>query len=248
MRGASGPTLVWQGLNHLLWPAQCLNCGERRAASDRWLCRTCWADLLSCTAGTSCPRCGRDVSPYALVGGACPDCLGRAFVWGGIARCGVYHAVLRDLILAFKNGRTDLDVVLACLAQPALEASPFFDEIDLFVPVPLHWTRRLTRGYNQAVVMARRLNHPKARVAKVLIRARRTAPQTAMASPKARLRNVQGAFAVRRRADLSGRTLCLVDDIKTTGATLHECARVLRQAGAARVYALVLAVAGQVRT
>jgi len=232
----------------LVWPAQCLSCGERCAASDRWLCQACWADLLFCTGGTSCPRCARDASPFALVDGACPGCLGRESVLSGIARCGVYQAVLRDLILAFKNGRTELDVVLACLAQPALEASPFFGEIDLLVPVPLHWMRRLARGYNQAAVVARRLSHPKARVAKVLVRARRTAPQTAMVSPAARLKNVRGAFAVGRRADLAGRTLCLVDDIKTTGATLCECARVLRLAGAARVYALVLAVAGQVRT
>ena len=248
VQGESKGTLLRLGLNHLLWPAQCLNCGERRDESDRWLCQRCWEDLLSCTAGTSCPRCARDVSPYALVEGACPDCLGKEVSLAGIARCGVYDTVLRDMILALKNGRTDLDVVLASMARPALEASPFFEQIDLLVPVPLHWTRRLARGYNQATVIARRLNHPRARVAKALIRGRRTAPQTAMVSPAARLRNVRDAFVLRHRQRLSGKTLCLVDDIKTTGATLNECARVLRLAGAAQVYALVLAVAGQVRT
>jgi len=104
--GESNRTLLWQGLHHLVWPAQCLSCGERCAASDRWLCQACWADLLFCTGGTSCPRCARDASPFALVDGACPGCLGRESVLSGIARCGVYQAVLRDLILAFKNGRT----------------------------------------------------------------------------------------------------------------------------------------------
>ena len=64
-------------------------------------------------------------------------------------------------------------------------------------------------------------------------------------SAAARARNVAGAFEVRRKNRLAGRDICLVDDIKTTGATLNECAKVLKQAGASRVFALVLAVAGQ---
>jgi len=66
-----------------------------------------------------------------------------------------------------------------------------------------------------------------------------------MATPAARARNVAGAFAVRRRHQFTGRKVCLVDDIKTTGATLNECAKTLKERGASKVYALVLAVAGQ---
>jgi competence protein ComFC len=66
-----------------------------------------------------------------------------------------------------------------------------------------------------------------------------------MTSPAARAKNVAGAFAVRYGHDFTERRICLVDDIKTTGATLNECARVIKQAGAAKVFALVLAVAGQ---
>jgi len=66
-----------------------------------------------------------------------------------------------------------------------------------------------------------------------------------MVSPAAREKNVAGAFAVRRDHNFNGRNACLVDDIKTTGATLNECAKTLKQAGASKVFALVLAVAGQ---
>ena len=165
----------------------------------------------------------------------------------GIARCGVYDKVLRDMILAFKNGRTELDVVISHLTNSTFEGSPFFEQVEVLVPVPLHWTRRLTRGYNQAAVIAHQLRHPKAKACRALARIRRTASQTTMASPAARLRNVTGAFALRRGVDVAGKSICLIDDIKTTGATLNECARVLKQAGAAEVYALVLAVAGQSR-
>ena len=65
------------------------------------------------------------------------------------------------------------------------------------------------------------------------------------ATPAARARNVAGAFAVRDGHGFTGRTICLIDDIKTSGATLNECAKAIKEAGAARVYALVLAVAGQ---
>jgi ComF family protein len=164
-----------------------------------------------------------------------------------MVRCGVYDKVLREMILAFKNGRTEIDVVFSYLGNSTLQGSPFVEHIEVLAPVPLHWTRRLRRGYNQAAVLAGGLHHPRARVCKALARIRRTAAQTAMASPAARHRNVSGAFVVRRGVEVAGRSICLIDDIKTTGATLHECAKVLKQAGAREVFALVLAVAGQMR-
>lgn len=162
-----------------------------------------------------------------------------------IARSGVYGEALRKMILAFKKSRTELDSVLGFLANSALQGSGFSDEIELFVPVPLHWFRRLVRGYNQSLVLAKKLKHPTAEINADLVRVRYTKSQPTMASPAARARNVAGAFAVRRGHNFDGRNICLVDDIKTTGATLNECAKTLKEAGASRVFALVLAVAGQ---
>lgn len=149
------------------------------------------------------------------------------------------------MILAFKNGRTELDSTLSFLANSALSGSGFYNDIELFVPVPLHWSRRLLRGYNQSLVLASRLNHPAAKISTDLARIRYTKFQPTMASPAARARNVAGAFAVRKGHNFTGRNICLIDDIKTTGATLNECAKTLKQAGASKVFALVLAVAGQ---
>jgi len=238
-------TFGLQSLNQLFWPAVCSSCGESICESDNSLCRNCWGQLLFCTGGDYCRRCGRDVSRFALVEGACPDCQGKGIYFDEIARGGVYKEALQGMILSFKKGRTELDGVLSFLANSALEGSGFINEIELLVPVPLHWSRRLARGYNQSLIVAKRLEHPSAKINNELVRIRRTKSQPMMASFAARARNVKGAFGVRRGHKLAGRNICLVDDIKTTGATLNECAKTLKEAGASKVFALVLAVAGQ---
>lgn len=119
---------------------------------------------------------------------------------------------------------------------------------DLIVPVPLHSWRRFRRGYNQSELLARELgrclNIP---ICNALRRARHTAPQVGL-SARERADNVREAFVL--RLDRAGapilnpahaNTILLLDDVSTTGATLHECARVLKQAGIARVCALTLA-------
>jgi ComF family protein len=234
-----------RGLNHLLWPAVCISCGQSTGEEDNSLCKDCWEQVLSCAGADYCRRCGRDASGYAVVGGACPDCQGKEIHFDQIARSGVYGEALQKMILAFKKGRTELDSVLGFLGNSALEGGGFCDEIEFFVPVPLHWFRRLVRGYNQSFVLAKKLKHRTAEINVELVRVRYTKSQLTMPSPSARARNVAGAFAVRRGHQFAGRNICLVDDIKTTGATLNECAKTLKEAGASRVFALVLAVAGQ---
>ncbi|MHC4460192.1 MAG: double zinc ribbon domain-containing protein [Planctomycetota bacterium] len=238
-------TFALQSLNQLLWPAVCINCMQSICETDKNLCKKCWDELLGCTGADYCPRCGRDVSRYAIVEGICPDCQGKEIHFDRIARGGFYREALRKMILSFKKDRTELDLTLAFLADSALQGSGFADAIEFFVPVPLHWSRRLVRGYNQSLVLTRKLKHSSAKINTDLVRIRRTKSQPAMPSPAARVRNVAGAFAVRYRHKLDGRMICLVDDIKTTGATLNECAKTLKKAGASKVFALVLAVAGQ---
>jgi ComF family protein len=129
-------------------------------------------------------------------------------------------------------------------ARTIVAALPSEECFDLIVPVPLHWTRRIARGYNQSALLARAIGRStRAPVAlRVLVKRRRTADQTSL-DIAARRRNVRTAFAVRkaRAGFLSGLRVLLVDDVLTTGATAGACARVLREAGASRVFVAAIA-------
>ena len=113
---------------------------------------------------------------------------------------------------------------------------------DTVIPVPLHWLRYWKRGYNQSEVLARGLAARLQLPCRTgwLRRIRNTPKQTAQ-TPAARRENVRGAFRTGRSADLSGRTILLVDDVLTTGSTCSEAARALRDAGAKNVMVAVLA-------
>lgn len=110
------------------------------------------------------------------------------------------------------------------------------DAFELVVPVPIHWIRRSFRGFNQSVLLAERLPHDRVRP-ELLSRVRFTRPQVGL-SPEERVRNVEGAF--RASSAVKERSVLLLDDVFTSGGTSRECARVLREAGAAEVAALTL--------
>ena len=233
--------------HHLLWPAKCMFCEALIEDQSEQLCTECWTDVLACTGGSYCPSCACEVSEYAVIDQQCPACAGQNRPVDAMARVGVYDKRFHEMVLSFKKGATELRHILVPLLDSTLTGCSFYSRIDLFVPVPLHWTRRLVRGYNQAAVLARCLTHPSARLCHALVRVRATRIQPNMASHAKRRRNVKDAFAVKQSQHVKNRCVCLVDDITTSGATLQECAKVMKQAGATQVYALVLAVAGQGR-
>ena len=233
------------GINHLLWPAMCDVCGEPVLETDGGLCSQCWGQLLKCTGGDYCFACGRDVSRYGIVNDRCGICANEELYFDAIARAGVYDGSLRRMILAFKfHRRTEFADQLGTMADSAFQSSAFFDETEMFVPVPLHWKRRLVRGFNQSLLVCKKINHPSAKINTDLVRIRNTHRQWNLNHAK-RKRNVAGAFAVRKGHNFGGKRICLVDDITTSWATLNECAKTLKQAGAEKVYAIVAAVAAQ---
>jgi ComF family protein len=156
---------------------------------------------------------------------------------------GVFEEPLRELVHLFKYaGVTALARPLGRLLRRALPRDRRFD---LIVPTPLHWRRRWTRGYNQAMLLARELAPTLGlKPVNALRRTRATSTQTGL-SRTARRANVAGAFTVWDASLVRGRRVLLVDDVMTTGATLRACAAALKRAGAQSVSIAVLARAGR---
>lgn len=225
-----------------IWPQACFGCGRTLyAAAPPW-CGECLHALLGETAEPYCPTCARTTAPYEVIDGRCRHCGRETFRHAGLVRVAPYTGRMRDLIRGYKfGGQQRLDQALGRLLASAIEGAPWRGELEAVVPVPSHWTVRRRRGFfstgRLAEETASALRLP---YVNLLTRPKRGRSQVGL-SPQARHQNVRGMFALRRGASVDGRVLCLVDDVMVTGATLTENARMLRGAGAAAVYAAVLA-------
>ena len=173
----------------------------------------------------------------------CPVCIARPPKWDRARAALIYDDISRRPVLDLKRaGRRDgLETLCGWMRQAG---GALIDEADVLVPVPLHYTRLVMRGFNQSGWLAQAIGAETGRRVAVdaLVRTRRTPSQAGLAG-RARRRNVSGAFKVRasRLAALKDKRVLLVDDVLTTGATLSACTRALKRAGARHVDVLVLA-------
>jgi ComF family protein len=175
--------------------------------------------------------------------GRCGFCMEGTRGFDAAYSFGAYEGRLRDLIHLLKYARMrSLDKPLGRLL---LRAVPREEQFDLIIPVPMHWTRKWSRGFNQAEslagVLSRSMGLPMS--SRVLTRGRRTPSQAGLTHVQRR-ENMAGVFRVAgeaRTTRVKGRRILLVDDVFTTGATAGACAKALKRAGARSVVLLTLA-------
>jgi len=225
----------------LVLPPRCLSCGAI-TTGDGAVCGTCWP-TLALIEQPFCRRCG---IPFEFDPGAdteCGACIAKPPAFDRARAALVYDDASRPLILSLKNGdRMHAGRYLG--AWLARAGNGALSEADVVAPVPLHWRRLVSRRYNQSAELAKSLaQHTGLPLVVDLLKRHRPTPTQAGLNPRQRRENVRGAFAVTEahRARLKGSAVLLVDDVYTTGATVDQCARVLKRAGAARVDVLVLA-------
>ena len=192
----------------------------------------------------TCPRCSSTVGPHLSLDEGCPECMAQAFGFDGAFRMAPYEGLLRETILRVKSGTgEDLAEVIGVIWARRMAERLVLLQPNIVIPVPLHWTRRWQRGFNQSEVFARCLAKELAIACRprALRRLRATPKQTEQSSGTARRDNVKHAFQARAGLDLTGQTVLLVDDVLTSGATASEAARALRGQKPKAVHVVVLA-------
>ena len=221
----------------LLYPPRCLVC---KTLGESGLCAACAAQILP-IAAPFCAVCG-----HTLTDSRCTNCAAQTPAFVRSRSLGAYDGVLRHAIHQFKyRDRPQLAVPLGrLLAAYAHAHAPDLNHLrfDALLPVPMHPVRQRVRGYNQSERLARVLSAELGLplLPRVLVRVYPNRPQVGL-SGEARRTNLRGAFAVKQPDLAANKTLLLIDDVVTSGSSLHECAAALNAAGASAVYALTLA-------
>lgn len=226
---------AWQFALDLLFPKICVSCKSEGA----FLCSPCKTQIRVRTP--SCLQChARSTS-----GKTCTACRNKTGITRFFAPFSYRDAIPRELVHRYKYGR--IKELAEALAEPLiamLHASNFRPRGDMIiVPIPLHSRRKRERGFNQSELLARHLGDtfelPVATTC--LNRVKNTMPQISLENDKERGENISGAFSVADPASIGKKTVLLVDDVVTSGATLKEAAFVLRKAGARSVWGLAIA-------
>ena len=242
--GAEGKmtSVSFQTALQLIYPPRCILCGTQ-VESEFGLCGPCWRDTPF-ISGLSCHLCGIPL-PGEEEGDkvTCDDCLRIARPWSEGRAAMLYHENGRKLVLALKHGDRQ-EIVRPATLWLAKAARPLLTPDTLIAPVPLHWTRMLRRRYNQSALLTNAL----ARQLEVdhcpdfLQRNIRTLPLEGQGFDE-RFRTLSGTISVKpSRTDLAqGRTILLVDDVMTSGATMAAATMACYAAGAEDVRILVLA-------
>jgi ComF family protein len=210
-------------------PPRCAGCGII-VADVHSFCADCWK-RVEFLGETGCKTCGMPLEATEQT--TCGACLAKPPRIQRTRAAVAYGELARSLAIRLKYGRK-----VAVARTMARYMAPLVSDAGdrLLIPVPLHRTRLWNRGFNQSALVARELSRTLGITADPLAlrRTRRTPPLKGM-SPIQRRRTVAGAFGVRDKAAIAGKTVILIDDVLTTGSTAEACARTLKRAGAARV-------------
>lgn len=222
-----------QGISTLV-PSQCMVC---HAWPSRVLCSHCVGRFAQ-----PIPRCERCALPVLAGMRQCGRCITEKPPLDRALCAVAYNYPWSTLVQRLKfHQHTAIARTMAALLRSTPWVEPALDAAHWIIPMPLFPTRLRERGFNQANLLAHALDRSKTRP-DVLLRIRPSTPQSALPRQE-RLRNVEGAFALEpaHYGAVAGKRIVLVDDVMTTGATLHAAAQVLRNAGAQHLTALVFA-------
>lgn len=219
----------------LLFPPSCLCCQRPIDHSQSFLCAECIPTLS--LIDHACLRCGAPLPKVVPETNGCLRCQGRSWSFKRAVAVGPYYGQLQKLVIAMKKLRHEATTLyFGRLLAARLLATGVASELDLIIPVPSHWWRRLMRKVSTAEVLAeavsRELHIP---WSQQLVRRTRYTPKQGMMRAAERKANVQGAFLAKIPSRWQGARILLIDDVLTSGSTANEVSRALLHAGAKEV-------------
>jgi ComF family protein len=238
------PSRTFQRLLNLVFPPVCPICQTllNGKGNDYLLCATC-RTAIKPIHPPYCPRCGLPVSSGDEAGYLCGPCMKEKRHFEIHRSSGLYDGALKEAIHTFKYGGVfSLVRLFGDLLQPTLQTLSREYPLDVMIPVPLHIRRLRERGFNQAFLLVKELNRRigisyKGRVLKKI----KDTPVQSSLKKRERRKNLTGVFQVKDTEAIQGKSVVLVDDVYTTGATVNECSHTLLKAGAERVAVLTVA-------
>jgi ComF family protein len=230
---------VYKNILDTLFLIHCVSCDTE----GQWLCEICQRKILFQTEHV-CGVCEKVITPDGLT---CLNCKKKNNIDGLLVACSYEQKLVAKLIHLFKyRFIDDLSSTLGNFLIKSLQQTELALP-NLIIPVPLHPKRLHWRGFNQSELLAKHLAQnlltatPLELSTETLIRHRHTSSQKEISDHKARLENIKNAFSVTSTDEIRNKIILLVDDVATTGSTIFECAKTLKQAGAKQVFAIVIA-------
>jgi ComF family protein len=233
---------TWLDILDILFPQCCLACGigleNRQEISYCGKCRQTIRFILE----PYCTICGKPFDKAAGTNHLCGHCLRKGWFFKKARAAVGYQSPIAEAVKIFKyNGKMSGLATFAALSQNFLRLQPL-EQPDLVIPVPLHRKRLRQRGFNQALILSKKIFpeyitriNTQALKRHIWIR-----PQTGLKGAE-RLKNVKNAFMVCKPEEITNKKILLVDDVFTTGATVNECARILLKNRAAEVHVFTFA-------
>jgi competence protein ComFC len=223
----------------IFFPIKCIACGKE----GNWICESCESRIKT-TGEHVCGVCEKMITPD---GRTCQNCKKKSALSGLVVSAHYANFPVAHGVHLYKyRFISDLSKQLGNLMVKALQKTdiPLADAI---IPIPLHPRRLRWRGFNQSGLLAEHIAAnllPQVDLPlfeNILVRKKYTLPQMGIKDYKNRKQNIEGAFSVTNPLEIKNRIILLVDDVATTGSTIFECARVLKNAGAKEIYAAVIA-------